>query len=79
MRLTILTPEKCVFDGNATRVYLPGTQGAFTVLSRHAPLISSLEKGLVSWQTAEGFGQHAIEGGFVRVKDDKVEVCVELG
>ncbi len=78
MKLAILTPEKCVFDGDVTQVHLPGTQGAFTVLPHHAPLISSLEKGVIDWIADKGVGQQAIEGGFVRVSHDVVEVCAEL-
>jgi F-type H+-transporting ATPase subunit epsilon len=45
MHLEIITPDKKVFAGEATAVTLPGTEGQFQVLNRHAPLVSTLGKG----------------------------------
>lgn len=48
MKLEIVTPDQKLFEGEAQSVTLPGTMGAFQVLDRHAPLISTLENGEVS-------------------------------
>jgi F0F1-type ATP synthase epsilon subunit len=45
MKLSIISPEKVLYIGSAEMVRLPGLQGAFTILERHAPIISGLEKG----------------------------------
>ena len=42
MMLEILSPEQKLFSGEVESVTLPGTLGEFTVLKRHAPLISSM-------------------------------------
>ena len=42
MHLTIVSPEKILYEGEATVVAVPGTKGAFEVLDNHAPIISSL-------------------------------------
>lgn len=84
MHLLVLCPEKTLFDGEVSRVSLPGTAGAFTVLPMHAPIISSLEKGVVAFaeylpgNPKQGV-EHiiAINGGFVEVMADNVTVCIE--
>jgi F-type H+-transporting ATPase subunit epsilon len=45
--LEIVSPEKLVFSGDVEAVTVPGTEGEFTVLKDHAPLISSMKPGIV--------------------------------
>ncbi len=47
MTLEILTPDRKVFEGEATSVTLPGTLGFFEILNHHPPIISPLEDGKV--------------------------------
>ena len=54
MKLTIVTPEKTIYDGEAISVAVPGTKGAFEVLDNHAPIISSLQSGVITVKTADG-------------------------
>lgn len=78
LTLKIVSPEKIVFEGNAESVLAPGTLGQFEVLTDHAPIISTLEKGLLVYRTADGEESLAIEGGFLSVKKNLVKVCVEI-
>jgi F-type H+-transporting ATPase subunit epsilon len=66
-----------VFDGEVESVTVPGTKGQFTVLPKHASLITTLNKGYVVYKTADGDHKYLIEGGFAEVKDNIVSVCVE--
>ena len=76
--LEILSPEKSLFKGYVASVMLPGGKAPFTVLHNHAPIISVLSAGNLSW-TADGEEQcMAVSGGFVEVKDNMVTVCVEI-
>ena len=76
--LEIITPEKRVFTGNVSAVKLPGTDGSFAVLSLHAPLISSLDKGIVEITQENGTKkQFKTQGGVVEVLNNKVIVLVE--
>ena len=43
----IVSPEKLVFSGDVDAVVIPGTEGEFTVLKDHAPLVSSMKPGVV--------------------------------
>lgn len=78
IRLEIYTPEKTIFNGNVDTVLLPGSKGAFQVLYNHAPLISSLEKGKVTWRSAGEEHSVPVSSGFVEVRDNHVFVCVEV-
>lgn len=77
MQLTILTPEKKIFSGDADAVSFPGTAGAFQVLDHHAPLISSLKAGQIKVQVKKDAMVFTIKTGFVEVLKNKVTVLVE--
>lgn len=77
LNLVIVSPEKTLFKGEVSDVTLPGTKGIFMVLPKHAPLLSSLEKGTIKYTTPEGEQLLEIAGGFVEVKRNEVSVCVE--
>ena len=78
LQLKIISPEKMVFNGEVESVLVPGTLGSFEILTDHAPIISSLEKGIVEFSTKEGKKQLEVNGGFVEVKKNEVSLCVEL-
>ena len=78
MQLDILTPEKKIYSGTVYGVQLPGTEGSFEILDRHAPLIAALGEGrmkvLVDKQTTEAY---AITGGFVEMLQNRATVLIE--
>ena len=76
--MEILTPEKVLIEAQVTKVSLPATKGRFMVLKGHAPLISSLEEGDVSYMSGGVGGSVHIVSGFVEICDDKVTICAEL-
>ncbi len=77
MRLTILTPDQSVFEGDITSVTVPGTAGAFEVLENHAPIVSTLESGKVIVRTGKGGNVFDIIGGVVEVIHNNVTVLAE--
>lgn len=54
MNITILTPDKEVFQGKVVSVKVPGSLGQFQVLKGHAPIVSSLGEGEVVLVTDGG-------------------------
>lgn len=78
LTLKIISPERIVYQGMVESVTVPGTLGSFQILNDHAPIISSLEKGVVEYATKEGRESLAVMGGFVEVKKNEVCVCVEV-
>jgi len=78
MTLEILTPEKKVFSGAVYGVQLPGIDGLFEVLEKHAPLVSALSKGkLKILKDKSAFQHYSIESGFIEVLNNKATVLVE--
>lgn len=73
LKLKIVSPEKIEFVGEVESVKLPGTMGNFEILTDHAPIISSLQKGVVEYNGT----QLEILGGFVAVQKNEVSICVE--
>ena len=78
LKLRIIAPDRLVFEGEVESVTLPGTLGSFTVLNRHAPIISSLEMGQIVYKDANGQVNVVVKSGFVEVKDNVLSICVEL-
>ncbi len=77
MKLTIITPDQSVFEGDITSVTVPGTAGAFEVLENHAPIVSTLESGKVIVRTGKGEDIFDIIGGVVEVIHNNVTVLAE--
>jgi F-type H+-transporting ATPase subunit epsilon len=74
LKLKIVSPERVEFEGKAESVKVPGMMGNFEILTNHAPIISSLQKGIVEYDGK----QLPITGGFVSVQKNEVSVCVEV-
>ena len=45
LKLDILTPEKKIYEGEVYGVFLPGVQGYFEILDKHAPIVAALGSG----------------------------------
>ena len=67
-----------MFEGDVESVTLPGTVGSFTVLNNHAPIISSLETGKISYKDANGKADITVKSGFAEVQNNVLSVCVEF-
>jgi F-type H+-transporting ATPase subunit epsilon len=78
MYLEIITPDKKVFEGEVNLVQLPGSKGSFTILKNHAPIISTLDKGIIKVVDVSG-KEHLfnVSGGVVENLANKVVVLVE--
>ena len=78
LHLDIVSPDKEIFRGEVDCVTLPGTLGSFTVLPRHAPIVSSLKAGTLAYVTKDG-EEHIqdIQGGFVEMNENTVSVCID--
>ena len=78
LKLKIVTPERIAYDGEVSSVLVPGTMGQFEILTGHAPIISSLGKGIVEYTTGDGKQKVQVSGGFVAVQRNEVSLCVEV-
>lgn len=76
--LKIVSPERVEYSGNVESVVVPGSSGEFEILSNHAPIISTLDKGRVVFHDSKGKHELNISMGFVEVQKNVVNICVEL-
>ena len=78
LELKIVSPAKVEYHGMVEKVIVPGISGQFEILQDHAPIISSLSSGGVVYQDSDG--EHAVNviRGFVEVRKNKVDICVEI-
>ena len=78
MHLEIITPDKTLFSGDIKSVILPGKQGSFGVLNRHAPIVSSLKAGKIKITDEQKNVQaFDVKGGVVEVSKNKVTVLAQ--
>ncbi len=77
MKLTIISPEDVIFNGDAENVSVPGSHCPFEIRNGHAPIISSLQAGNITYKTDE-IKSVGIKGGFVEVSNNEIVACVEL-
>lgn len=78
LKLEIVTPQKVLFSGNVVSVTVPGSLSPFQVLYNHAPIVSSLETGLVKIvdeQKSTRF--YAVSPGFTEVHSNKIAILVD--
>ena len=63
-----VSPEQLVLSGEATEVQVPGTDGEFTVMANHAPVMSTIKPGVVEVKLASGeSSKYFVRGGFADV------------
>jgi len=67
LQLSIITPERTVYDGQVDRLTLQTTEGEITVLTHHIPLVSVLTPGELRIIKGSEETPMAIAGGFIEV------------
>lgn len=78
IKLVVLSPQKTILETYVSKVTLPAVMGPFMVLYNHAPVITSLDDGILQYEE-NGKQQHIeIYGGFAEVNDNVVTVCAEV-
>lgn len=76
-QLEIVTPEKMVVKDIAEECQIPGKNGYLGILPGHAPLITELAVGEITYKN-QGYTHHlAVAWGFAEVLPDKVTVLAE--
>lgn len=78
MNISVLTPDNSIYSGEVQSVKVPGASGAFTILKRHMPIVSSLVKGKVTLSLNGGKEiSFDIEKGFIEVTNDEISLLVQ--
>src|SRR5687768_1902544 len=77
LHLEIATPERLLVQDDATEVYIPAENGMIGILPQHAPLLSELGVGELSFVTAAGRRTIFVAGGWVQILNDHVRVLAD--
>ena len=90
MFIEIVSPEKTIFTGDILSAYLPGSEGFFQILDNHAPIVSTLKKGIIQLSgqfendmsknlTLDGLNKAtlSIESGVAEMKNNKLIILVD--
>jgi F-type H+-transporting ATPase subunit epsilon len=78
LNLEIVTPSKSAFSGEIKAITVPGTKGRFQVLKNHAPIISTLDIGMIKVDLLDGKANHySTAGGTIEVLDNKIIVLAD--
>ncbi len=77
LKLEIVTPERKIFDETVDSVTVPTASGEAGILPNHAPLISALKPGILSYSNKGTTERLAVAGGFVEVSSNKVSVLTD--
>ncbi len=76
-QLEIVTPEKQVVKDEAEEAQIPGLNGYLGILPGHAPLITELAVGVISYRAQNDTHTLAVAWGFAEVLPDKVTILAE--
>ncbi len=77
--LSILTPDRKIFEEEVDELVLPGGEGYLGVLPGHAPLLTSLKAGELSFKQAHRWQHAFIAWGFAEVLPGKVSILADVG
>jgi F-type H+-transporting ATPase subunit epsilon len=78
LALEIATPTRLAVAETVDEVVLPGIMGYFGVLPGHAPFLSTLGVGELTYRVGRDERHLAVAGGFAAVRNDKVIVLADV-
>lgn len=77
MRVTVISPEAAVFDGEADAVIVPAFDGELGILPNHAPLMTTLGSGVLTVRVGDVATRFRVQGGFLQVVQNSVRILAE--
>lgn len=78
MYLEIISPEATLFTGEVEALTLPGTKGSFQLLENHAPIVSTLQAGVVKIKGSITLGE-SVKDQFESVGKDETFFSITSG
>ena len=76
--LKILTPDQLYFEGPVEHVQAPGYNGYLGILQNHAPLVTPIVKGKLSYRDSSGKTSAVqVDGGFLEILKNRVLVLTD--
>ena len=77
MHVTVISPERGVFDGEADALVAPAFDGLVGILPQHAPFLTLLGEGVLQVRHGGSTSTFKIASGFLQVTQDTVRVVTD--
>ncbi len=77
-KVSIITPERSFYEGEATMVEFNTVEGEIGVLPKHIPLTTVIAPGICTITEADGQKKAAIHAGLAEILPDKVTLLAEI-
>ncbi len=77
MHVTVISPERALFDGEAGAVVAPAFDGLVGILPRHAPFLTLLGSGTLRVKQGSTSSAFRVAGGFLQVLGNRVRVVAD--
>jgi len=77
LTVSVISPEAVVYQGEADTVVAPAFDGEVGILSRHAPMVTLLGKGVLRIGSGANALRFHVQDGFLQVVADQVRVVAE--
>ncbi len=77
LNVEVVSAERVVYTGEADMVVAPGSLGVLGILPKHAPLLTSLNPGILRIRQGGDEVVMAVSGGFLQINNDRVEVLTD--
>ena len=77
IRCEIVSQDRMVFEGDVDIVVLPGSAGEMGILPHHAPLLTTLNYGVIKVRTKEKEEIFTVAGGVAEIQPDLVTVLAD--
>jgi F-type H+-transporting ATPase subunit epsilon len=77
INLEIITPEKIIYKDTVDSITVPGTKGMFQVLKDHAPLMSTIEIGVITFKKNDENKYLTTAGGTIEVLNNNVLILAD--
>lgn len=75
----LVSPERLLFSEQVTAVVVPGSDGYFTVMANHAPMMTTIRPGVVEASLADGTSKRLfVRGGFADVSPSSFTLLAEM-
>jgi F-type H+-transporting ATPase subunit epsilon len=78
VKFELATPSRMLVSTDVDEVVAPGVEGYFGVLPGHAPLLTTLGSGEVTYRTGRSEQYLLVAGGFAEVQPDRVIILAEV-
>ena len=79
LNLSVVTPEKQLVTEEVDQVNAPGTEGDLGILFDHAPILTNLRSGQLSYEKDGETVVIVVSGGYLEVTENRVTVLAETG